>query len=221
VRGSVGTAHAVLGDPAEVVALVRVDERVVDADVREHPDENQRVHRQASQRDLEVGAEDARIAPLGDHVIVGTQAQELGVACGQLLSFEAVDVLRAVEFASGVDHVPAMHFLEEDHGDPTGSGALDQCDGRVRSLGVVAHQGNRRLLPGRLIARSLHVDGQQFGQGVVEEGVLGFGGVMGLLGATGTKSFQYVVAGEAGTYTGKGKNWNMVTVVGRPEYNTV
>jgi hypothetical protein len=63
--------------------------------------------------------------------------------------------------------------------------------------------------------------GQQSGQWTITEGDRGFGGVMGLLGAMGAKSFQYIVTGKVGTYTGTNKNWNMVTAVGRPESATV
>src|SRR3954451_806070 len=71
VRVVAGPAHTVREDPYDVVALVGVDERVVDADVGQHADEHEGTDAHAAQDDVEIGAVEDRVAALLDQVLVG------------------------------------------------------------------------------------------------------------------------------------------------------
>ena len=89
------------------------------------PISNERVGAQPLQQDLEFGAEEARVATLADHVVVGPQA-EFGGDLGARVTFEQVDVLGTVELATEVDQVASMRLLEEHDRDATLAGLGDQ-----------------------------------------------------------------------------------------------
>jgi hypothetical protein len=72
--------HDIFDHTTEVVALVGVDERVVDAHVGVTADEDQRVGVEPAEQNLEVGPEEARIPALGDDVVVWDRVPRCGVS---------------------------------------------------------------------------------------------------------------------------------------------
>ena len=98
--------------------LVGVNEGVVDTDVGMPTDEDECVCTQAFEEDLQVGPEEAGVAPLADHVVIWPH---LEVACylGTGISLKEVDPLRAVQFTAKVDQVAPVGLLEEYDRDAT------------------------------------------------------------------------------------------------------
>ncbi len=130
---------AVLDHPAEVVVLMGVDERVVHAHVGVTSDEDQGLGAQALEQDLQLGAEEARVATLADHVVVGTHTEIRGdLRPG--VALEEVDSLGAVELATEVDEVPSVCLLEEDDRDAALPRLLDEGRHAVHGVLVAGHE---------------------------------------------------------------------------------
>ena len=159
VRLVAGAAHAVGDDPYDVVPLMRVDERVVDADVGQHADEHEGTDPQPAQNDVEVGAVEDRVAAFLDQVLVGTRHQ-LGDDLGARRAQHAVDALAAVELAADVDEVGPVHLLRPDHRQPGGAEGLDHAGDAGDPLVVPAHLRDAGLVV-RLPAALLDVDHEQ------------------------------------------------------------
>ena len=140
-----GRTDDTVGDHAHaVVVLVCVSERVVDAHVRQPPDQHERRRPEPFEEYLEVGAEEAGVAPLRDAVLArpGNQRRP---QLRPIVAFEAVNPFDSVEFATEVDGVGPVCLLEEDDGEyDEGEGISDFEAPLPRS-----RSGSGRLLFGR------------------------------------------------------------------------
>ena len=156
-------ADAVLDHPAEIVRLVRVDEGVVHAHVGQAAAEQQRIGLQAAQQNLEVRAEEGRVPPLPDDVVVGAKARLLGGDCRVRVVFETVDVLVTVQLASEIDVVRPVDLLNEDDRDAPFARLVDQTARLEHAFGVARHDGDRPV-PERFVeGESLDVDDDESG----------------------------------------------------------
>src|SRR6266540_3598235 len=99
--------------PDVVVPLVSVSEGVVHADVGQSADQQQGMHVEAPQQDLELGAEEARVAPFGNEVVALARAELLD-ELGAGVALETVDALVAVQLPAEVYEVSTVDLLGED-----------------------------------------------------------------------------------------------------------
>ncbi len=159
-RGLVGgqrrAAHRVGGDPHHVVVLVCVGEGVVHADVGEAAEEAQRPRPQAAEQDVEVGAEERRVAAIGHVVLVGLRPQPW-MQRGAGVVLEAVRPLAAVELTPEVDPGARVALLHEDDRDADLARRLDDLDRALEPLLESRHVRDRTVHGGAVL---LHVDGQ-------------------------------------------------------------
>ena len=133
------TGDTILDDPAEVIVLVPVDKRVVNAHVGVSTDQDQSVRSQTFEQDLELRAEEARIAALLDDVVVLGHAEGCS-DLGARVTLEKMDVFRSVQLTAEIDEVAAMRLLEEHDGHLALAGLLDQCRCTIHDLLVAGHE---------------------------------------------------------------------------------
>jgi hypothetical protein len=138
---------AVLQHPDVVVPLVGVGEGVVHADVGQPADQQQGLHVEAPQQDLELGAEEARVAPLGDEVVALPRAELLD-ELGARVALEAMDALVAVQLPTEVHQVPPVDLLGEDDRHASRPAGLNHPDDPLHQLREAWHKRDPRLLEG-------------------------------------------------------------------------
>src|SRR6266545_121657 len=148
--------HAVFEHPDVVVPLVSVSEGVVHADVGQPADQQQGLHVEASQQDLEVGAEEARVAPFGDEVVTLAWAELLD-EFGARVALQTMDALLAVQLPTEVHEVSTVDLLGEDDRYASGPAGVNHSDDPLHLLGEARHERDPRLLEW-LVPALLHVD---------------------------------------------------------------
>src|SRR4029450_10638788 len=104
----------------------------------------QGLHVEASQQDLEVGAEEARVAPLGDEVVALAWAQLLD-EFGARVALQTVDALVPVQFPTEVHQVSTVDLLGEDDRHASRPAGVNDSDDPLHLLSEARHEGNPRL----------------------------------------------------------------------------
>ena len=104
------------------------------------------------QQYFQLGAVEARVAPLDDVVFVVAWPQLVG-QLGRTPAVDAMDVLDAVELAADVDQAGTVDLLEEDHRHTGPARGVDDLDRAWDTLFFAAHVGDARVR-----AALLHVD---------------------------------------------------------------
>ena len=108
-----GAGNALVNDPAEIIALMRIDKGVMHAHIRQPTGQDQRVNFQPTEQNFEICPVKGRIAPFLDQVIAGTEIQNLACDVGFRVIVKTVDIFIPIQFAAEIDKVCTMNFLNE------------------------------------------------------------------------------------------------------------
>lgn len=145
-----------------VAVLMAVDERVVHADVGQLACQDQRLGLQALQEDLQIGAEEAGLAPVDDQVLplaFGSQRlDELGIG----RAFHAMHTLVAIELPAEVGMAHAVSRGEEDDRHSRLARHPDHPPDALHPTLEARHGRDARLLE-RQAPAPLHVEHDQHG----------------------------------------------------------
>ena len=126
------SGNALVNDPAEIIALMRIDKGVMHAHIRQPTGQDQRVNFQPTEQNFEICPVKGRIAPFLDQVIAGTEIQNLACDVGFRVIVKTVDIFIPIQFAAEIDKVCTMNFLNEDDRD-TGLRAMS-ITARLRAI---------------------------------------------------------------------------------------
>ena len=146
MRFRAGPGDAILDHAAEIVALVAVDESVVDANVGQPARKQQRIDTEPPQQDFQIGAVEGRVAAFLDEVVPVAEVDHLLRERRFRVVVEAVDILATVEFPAEIHQVGAMDLLNEDDRDAHLSRPVDGEAGPGDPLGIVRHVRDRANL---------------------------------------------------------------------------
>ncbi len=161
MRRPAGAADQILDDAAIIVALVPVDEGVMDTDIGQPAGQDQGLNLQPLQQYLKVGAVEGGIAALGHEIVARAVIDLLGRDLGRSLSLDRVDVLGAVQLTPEIDHVGSMDLLDEDHRHLRRTRGADQLADQNPPFFSVIHMRNATILTGDVRAAALPIHHDQ------------------------------------------------------------